>query len=769
MLREAPPTRDLTLPPWPPRRRQRPEPSPRVLRRRQTALELFLVLAMGGLVLLRGNWAAEAALLLLLLTVPGTVLLRALRVPGDAIFRTSVYVPCASLVVLIAAGLGVDLLGPALFGIAEPLRTWPIFVGVEGVCAALLVIGATAPLGAGVPWRLMQPRVWRAWPLVLPLAAGAGALRLTAGHGPTVAIIALSAAVATLLLCVVVAERTSRSTLSVVLYSVGLAAMWSFSLRGHFVYGFDISSEYHVVSTTYGAGAWHASHPHDAYGAMLSLTVLPSVLHAMTGMSSLVLLKAVYPLIFALFPVAMFALADRFLSRRWAFIAAAFIVSQAYFFQQLSAIARQEMALLMFVALVAAVLDRALPNRSRWPLVALFAAGVAVSHYSTAYLTIAMFGMGIVLMLIVSRFRELPAVNGAVVVAFLATLVCAAVWYSPVTHSSDNLSQFTQNVRDHGLDLLPNSKAGQSPVKSYLSGNQPQRITAAQYQVDVTRMYRDKRPYVKPAPGADSPRYYLKDTTIKADQVRHERALNLVKLGQLLASQLANILAVLGALALVFSRRTSPWARQVGILGLSTLAFVAFVRLSGTAASAYNQERAFVQTMVPLGIGMAWLLQGAGRRLRWRGSVIATSAALVGLALIFFSTTGLRSVALGGSTQTNLADKGEDYERFYVTDPEIQSALWLDRAPKGSIVYADRYGQLRWLEATGRSAGLLLDVTPQTIAEHGWVYASRTNLVNRHTRGEQGQRYAIYEWPGLFLNERFNTVYTNGSSAVYHR
>jgi uncharacterized membrane protein len=488
----------------------------------------------------------------------------------------------------------------------------------------------------------------------------------------------------------------------------------------------------------------------------------------MTGISSLVLLKAVYPLIFALFPVGMFALADRFLGRRWAFVAAAFIVVQAYFFQQLSAIARQEMALLMFVALVAAVLDRALPNRSRWPLVALFAAGVAVSHYSTAYLAIAMFGMGMVLMLIVSRFRELPAVNGGVVVAFLATLVCAAVWYSPVTHSSDNLSQFTQNVRDHGLDLLPNSKAGQSPVKSYLSGNQPQRISAAQYQHDVATMYREKRPYVKPAPGADSPRYELKDTTIKADAVRHESALNLVKLGQLVASQLANILAVLGALLLVLSRRTSPWARQVGILGLSTLAFVAFVRLSGTAASAYNQERAFVQTMVPLGITLAWLLEASGRRFR-RMATLIPAAALVALALIFFSTTGLRSVALGGSTQTNLADKGEDYERFYVTDPEIKSAQWLDRAPDGSIIYADRYGQLRWLEATGRSAGLLLDVTPQTIAEHGWVYASRTNLINRHTRGEQGQRYSIYEWPGQFLDERFNTVYTNGSSAVYHR
>src|SRR4051812_45428519 len=86
---------------------------------------MLVLLAMGGLVQLRHNWSAEAALVVLLLVVPGWLLLRAVGTPGEAVVATPVYLPAASLVVLLAAGLGVDLVGPRL-GVAEPLRMWPM-------------------------------------------------------------------------------------------------------------------------------------------------------------------------------------------------------------------------------------------------------------------------------------------------------------------------------------------------------------------------------------------------------------------------------------------------------------------------------------------------------------------------------------------------------------------------------------------------------------------------------------------------------------------
>ena len=96
-------------------------------------------------------WAAQAALLVLLLTVPGSLLLRALRVPRRAVATFPVYLPCASIVVLVSAGLAVDLIGPVL-GVEQPLRTVPLLVGLETVALALLLLGLRAPAETGVPW-----------------------------------------------------------------------------------------------------------------------------------------------------------------------------------------------------------------------------------------------------------------------------------------------------------------------------------------------------------------------------------------------------------------------------------------------------------------------------------------------------------------------------------------------------------------------------------------------------------------------------------------
>src|SRR6185437_14251666 len=94
--------------------------------------------------------------------------------------------------------------------------------------------------------------------------------------------------------------------------------------------------------------------------------------------------KVVYPLIFALFPVAIFGLARKVMTRSWAFIAAAFTIGQ-YAFSEIAGFARQEIALVLFAALVAAMLDGRVGRRSQWSLVALLGLALGVSHYSTTY------------------------------------------------------------------------------------------------------------------------------------------------------------------------------------------------------------------------------------------------------------------------------------------------------------------------------------------------------------------------------------------------
>src|SRR3954453_10526815 len=197
---------------------------------------------------------------------------------------------------------------------------------------------------------------------------------------------------------------------------------------------------------------------------MLSLTVLPSLLHALAGTSTLLLLKAVYPVFAALFALGVLHLAGRYVRPRFALLAVAVIITQNYFFQQMPALARQEPALLAFVALLAAVLLTGVRRRVQAGLIVVLASGMVVSHYSTTYLAISMLAIAVIGGAVFTVVRRPTGAVLATLVAFVACLAGAGVWYGAVTHSTQNLSGFTSDLRDQGLNVLPNRAPGQSAL-----------------------------------------------------------------------------------------------------------------------------------------------------------------------------------------------------------------------------------------------------------------------------------------------------------------
>jgi uncharacterized membrane protein len=725
--------------------------------------------AIAALLPLRDLWPVQLVLLALLLTVPGIALLRALGVPTDASVATPVYVPAASIVVLLAAGAGANFAAPLLID-GAPLRTLPLLVAVEVTCLLLLGLASLRDpaerTGTPVSW----PGLRHLWPLLLPLASAVGAARLTNGDGELVAVAALGAGVALLVVATLASSRLDTTQLGMTLFAVGLALAWSFSLRSGSVYGFDISGELPILDATRDAGVWRLDHPADAYGAMLSLTVLPSLLGELTGLSSLVLLKAVYPVALALVPVTVFLIARRHLSARYAFAGAAFIVVQANFAQQLPAVARQEIGLLLFAVLVAAALDRRIPRGARWSLVSTLGLAMVVSHYSTTYLAVALVAAAVVIQAAVSLARPVPRVTGALVVGLVVTAAGAALWYGPVmTDSSSNVTRFTDSVRTEGLRFLPNREPGQGIVEAYLTGNLPQRVSAAEYGELVQADYVANRPFVTPLPDAAAGRYALRDDAAEATPIRSETAKSTLDRAQLWVLQLANLLAVLGAVWLVLRRGTRPGLRVAAILALAALLALALVRLSGTIAENYNQDRAFVQALVPLAVALAWLVQRASRVGRRRGHAVNVAVALA-LGVVLVNTSGLAGAALD-RPGTNVGDTGEDFERYYVTRPELASADWLRvaRYGRGGVLYADRYGQLRLISQRVPTQGMLLDITPRTLDQDAWIYASRVNVVDGRARGVVGSRYATFRFPSRFVRDHWNTVYANGTSEVFNR
>jgi uncharacterized membrane protein len=717
----------------------------------------------------RQSWGAELLLILLLGVLPGVLLLRALRVPGTAIAEFPVYVPAASLVVLIVSGIAVDAVG--LLADFRPLRTVPLLIGFEVSCVVLLVASLRAPARTAIPWGSLGSRIYRYWPLLIPLAVAAGALRLNDGHGSLVAELALCACLGAIVWGIAGAQRLGDCSLLIILYAVGLAVMWGYSLRGDIVYGFDISTEYHALHETVLFGNWHFSHPGDAYGALPAVTVLPAALHFLTGVSDLMVLKLVYPVITAMFPLGIFSLARRVVQPRWAFVAASFIVAQDTFGQELSAVARQEIAMVLFIALLGVLFDPGIGRLAQWVLSAVFGVGMALSHYSTTYFAIGMIALVLAAQLVVSLFRDVPHVTGAFAVAFVATAASAAVWYGPVTHSASNVSQFASLTKSQGFNLLPNSSGG-NLISSYLNGNTQASMSAAQYQSAAASFYATNEQFVTPLADANQAAYDLRDSAAPEPPVRYAPASNALSLAELIAEQLAELLGAVGAIIMALRKKTPVVARQLALLGAVSLAGLAAIRLSGTIAQAYNQQRALVQAFAVLAITMAWTLQSMSgwlRRRRWGlWGLPVTVAATAATAVLFAEMSGLAGAALGGGTATNLASSGEDYERYYTTVPEIAAAQWLGgQVRAGELVYADRYAELRLNAETSISNGLLNDVTPQTLDQGAWVYASQANIVDGRARQLFENHAVTYAFPSGFLDANFDLVYTNGASEVF--
>jgi uncharacterized membrane protein len=755
--------------------------SPRVLtfmparqRLRVFWAHLGLLALIALLVPVNGSWAAQLLLVLLLLTVPGVILLRALRIPGDAIAAFPVYLPCASLLVLLVSGLAVDLIAP-LAGVVSPLRPVPLLAGLEAICLVLLASCRGASPDLSIPWGRLSQRTSRyALPLGIPLAAAAGALRLNSGYGHGVALTALWACVITVVAVLAFAPRCQNGTLAVVLYATGLALLWSFSLRGDSVYGFDIAQEYHLFQNTVLQGRWFTPHPGDAYGAMLSVTVLPAELHELSGLAGLLVFKVIYPMIAALLPVAVFGLANRVLTRRWAFLAGALILTQANFAQELPALARQEVALMFFAAMAGAMLDTRIPRLRQWAVVILFAFGMVVSHYSTTYATIVLLGLTLALQFMMSWIGRVPRVCGAVALAFFSTLAGAAVWYGPITHSSSNLTQFVEIAGVQGFDLLPNRVQGEGLLGAYLQGNTQTPIPAAQYAELVHSEYAKSRTYITPFPDAGLARYTLRDSSPPSPPLRWAAAGQLLGDGQLVAQQSLYVLGAVGAL-LILIRRDSAIApnqtvlKQLALLALGTLILLVVTRLSGTVATQYNAERAFIQAVIFMSVAVSWNLQEFAGAREWR-SIGALGSALALVAVILANSSGLVSASLGGATAVNLANSGEDAERYLVTTPEVASAEWLQAAVRpGELVYSDLYGQLRLAALPGRSLNVITDITPLTLNQSAWVYASRTDVIDGRARAVYGDHSVSYVFPQAFLEAHYDLVYADGSTEVFHR
>ncbi|MCU1495363.1 MAG: hypothetical protein JWO62_3127 [Acidimicrobiaceae bacterium] len=722
--------------------------------------------------LANGAFAARLYDLAFLLVVPGTAVVSLTRARPREVSVRIAWSVGASILLLMFLGLVESIVLPHL-GIARPLSSWPLVVGVDVVTIASLaahgarhdpldfILLGRVPRSAEIAFAVVLA--------LLPVAAMAGAERLNNGESGVLSIVVLVAAGVLLLATFLRGPHAPRWTIGSTLYSVTTAVLLMSSMRSNYPFGYDIQSEFQVFTATLHSGAWHVPSDGNAYASMLSITVLPAVLTVISHVSGIVIFKVVYPLVFGLFPVLVFIVSSRWFGVRASLVGAMVVIVQGLFAADITGLARQEIGLVYFALMVVTGFDEALPRRVRQAAVVVAGIAMAISHYSTAYFAALLFMIGYVVYAILRVARRKHGPPAVFTLPVLILMVGAvSVWNVSITRSAQNVGNLVSSIDSGGLQILSGSP-GTSVIQRFLNADVSPTVSVATFSAVAANYYQHHASYLHPYPAALTKKYPIEPASVKGPPARAPASLGRVlSTSTTIANELLLLLTAIGVIAFLWRERRGerPERAELAAFALACVALLGVLRLSSTVSSLYNAPRGQVQGSPLLSVALAlvcsWLFT---RRKVISGAFVALTAA--GLALLIFSDSGATDLVFGGGGPATLVNYGEAYQRYYFTDADIASAKWLvQRDSKGEVVYADIYGGLQIYE-TAHIRGLVTTMIPQVMEPGAWVYATSTNVVHGTARSLVENDFAVFRFPDPFLEQVKNIVFSTGTTEVF--
>jgi uncharacterized membrane protein len=725
-----------------------------------------------------------------LLLVPGATVMSYLKTrPANTAGRVVLAVSLSMMVVMVVGAVA-SLLLPH-FGVAQPLDAIP--QGIIWLLLAAIVLWIAAS-------QHRDPVTWifeglRTNHIYVALASGVlvvlsilGVAQLNHTGNDHLAVFATTLDVVILLAAVVGGwSRTSRWPLNSLLYNASFALMLSTSLRGGHLYGWDVQEEFGIASSTIRAGVWVIPTNHDPYAAMLSLTVLPAILHSLVRLSLLAFFQLLVPAIMALLPLAVFSTIRNV--PRWittgrsaprpglAFaVVVALIVSSVAFSSELVSITRQAMALTLLTALVMVLFDRTMLKRPAQIIVGLLIVAISFTHYTTSYLLAAIFVFAWPVGLMWSKgwigipranigkhrhhAQSRKIINGVLVVV---AVVAAFGWNLALTRN-DALSQPVGAIAAKGTGF----EASTNTVS----------ISPTQFEHLLVEELKKPYEWMVHVPGSGSVRLTAAPVPATPGVVP-----SLGGTWRELSYLAIESLWVMLGIALLYGvfrlgrRRSYEYSSDLVGLAVVGLFIGGILRFSGTLASFYDPERAAIFTAILLAAPVTLFLDDVvsylGRRESPPGTRTVRLLASVGLAavaILVVAATGLGAVFFGGQAPGSLSSHDVNVDDFTVSTPELATAEWLrNNVGSAGLVQSDLFGQLVLLSEPG-SYHLVVEMVPSEVDKGAYLYLSNVNLKKDLSQAEtpDGVYQSAYRSTIHFFDRHFYVVYSTGATRIYH-
>ena len=368
--------------------------------RRFLLLNGILIIAMVFFALARDlagsvNYFGNAGFLVipLLLFVPGAGILRLMRLHGIGMTRSALYSLGLSVLSLMILGAGLNSLH-YLNIVERPLTLDYIVVAF---CAFMLVLSI---LVMRRDMNFISSKINHKFDSTLFLTIAFAILL------PFVVIVATTVAdfhgsrelmvyvVMAICLVPLVALSAKTKHYELLVLSLSVALLFHRALMTDFLQGYDIFSEYSAASITTGQGWWNISESLGMYGGgantALSIVTLCPMLTNLSGINTLQALKIVYPFIFAFVPLAIYKVVQSQLDNRAAFVGACLFMSYSAFYNLMIQLGKQEIAELFLVGILVVLTQEMVSRSNKRLLLYLFIAGIMLSHYAIAFLSIIM-------------------------------------------------------------------------------------------------------------------------------------------------------------------------------------------------------------------------------------------------------------------------------------------------------------------------------------------------------------------------------------------
>jgi uncharacterized membrane protein len=408
--------------------------------------------------------------------LPGFLFLKIIRLEKVGAIEYLLFSAGMSVVIAMLIGLVSSLVFPAL-DVLRPLSGFPAVATIFVFTLVLYVVswvrsrGNTSSLGSEnlferFPKNLKSLRIIPFLVCIPILAIFGTEMVLTSGNN--IVLLILVIVTSAIVFCSLSERIVPRAIYPLVILVICLFLLFQTTLISRYIIGYDVHLEYYLANLTFNSGAWSITIPHE-YNAMLSVTVLPVVYSNFLNLDLNWTFKIVYPLIFALVPLALFAAYKRLTSSLIAFLAVFFFMSMDVFYFTMLGLDRQMIGELFFALLILLMVENKIDLKKRTLLFAIFSAGLVVSHYALTYVYL----FFILVAFYISRFIRRSEIKNPRVLSGGLALGCVALaffWYVGVAPSPfDALEATFNNIRE-GL-LTSVSAPG-------ISGLMPTSVTA---------------------------------------------------------------------------------------------------------------------------------------------------------------------------------------------------------------------------------------------------------------------------------------------------